>query len=326
MQSRVGKVWAADATLVFGVVCIAWSGLLVRWADVSGFTAAFYRMLFAAAVLAPLALFRSLANGAGPDKSATGRSSNARSDSTALPTAREWFLAALAGALFSCDNVLFNLAVQRSPVGIATLLANLSPVFVGLGAWLLYREAPSRSFWTGVVLATVGCACMGGSGHLLSGGTPGPAGGGGGLLAVVASVFFAGYLMVVARARVSAGTITFTTLSVCWSALFLGIVCVATRQPLAGFMPHTWIALLGLGLVSQTCGYLAIIYALGRLPPTITSVGLLAQAPVTAVIAAGVLHEGLNAAQIVGGLITLAGIYVVTRRPAPAMAEAAPAA
>ena len=73
------------------------------------------------------------------------------------------------------------------------------------------------------------------------------------------------------------------------------------------------LALLALGLVSQLGAYLALVYALGHLPATITSVGLLAQVPLTALLAMALLREPLSAAQVAGGVIVLAGIYVVNR-------------
>lgn len=61
--------------------------------------------------------------------------------------------------------------------------------------------------------------------------------------------------------------------------------------------------------------YFALVYALGHLPATITSVGLLAQVPSTALLAMLLLGEPLTAVQMLGGVIVLAGIYVVNRQP-----------
>jgi drug/metabolite transporter (DMT)-like permease len=296
-RPATAPAWVGDAALAAGVLCIAWSGLLVRWAGVSAVTAAFYRMSIAAALLAPWWLWR---RGAGPR--ASGRLT---------------MLAILSGALFACDNVLFNIAVQRTAVSVATLLANVSPLFVGLGSWLFFREKPRRDFWIGLILTTLGCALITGPPALRGLADHGPSTMiGGAALAVVASAFFAGYLMVTQRARVSADTVTLTMLSVCWSAVLLGIACVLLHQPLHGFPLRSWAALGTLGLICQTTGYLAITFALGRLPATVMSVGLLAQAPVTALIAASVVGERLSTSQILGGLLVLAGIYLVARAPA----------
>ena len=55
------------------------------------------------------------------------------------------------------------------------------------------------------------------------------------------------------------------------------------------------------------------MYALGHLPATITSVGLLAQVPCTALLAWLLLGEPLTPVQLTGGAIVLAGIWVVNR-------------
>jgi len=225
-------------------------------------------------------------------------------------------LAALSGGLFACDNALFNIAVQRTAVGAATLFANISPLFVGLGTWFLLGRRPGREFWVGLLLTTSGGALIVGHSALLASSDPSASREvSGAVLAILASVFFAAYLMATESARTGVDTLIFTTLSVWWSAVVLGVACVVVGAPLRGFSPRTWAALAALGLISQLGGYLAVTFALGRLPATVTSVGLLAQAPVTALIAAVVLGERLSAGQLAGGVLVLAGVYLVIRRP-----------
>jgi drug/metabolite transporter (DMT)-like permease len=109
-------------------------------------------------------------------------------------------------------------------------------------------------------------------------------------------------------------TLTFNVLAVAGSVLTLLAICVVDGEPLTGYTANTWMALLGLGLFSQLGAYLALVYALGHLPATITSVGLLGQVPLTAALALVLLGEPLSAVKIVGGCVVLLGIYVVNRR------------
>jgi drug/metabolite transporter (DMT)-like permease len=76
--------------------------------------------------------------------------------------------------------------------------------------------------------------------------------------------------------------------------------------------------LLGLGLVSQLGGYLALTYALGHLPATVTSVSLLVQGPLTAILAAWLLGEPLTGALILGGALVLLGVGLANRDRPPA--------
>jgi hypothetical protein len=52
-----------------------------------------------------------------------------------------------------------------------------------------------------------------------------------------------------------------------------------------------------------------------HLPATVTSVGLLAQVPLTALLAVPLLGEPLTGPYLAGGVQVLAGIYVVNRAP-----------
>jgi drug/metabolite transporter (DMT)-like permease len=71
----------------------------------------------------------------------------------------------------------------------------------------------------------------------------------------------------------------------------------------------------GLALVTQVVGHLSVAYSLGRLPVSRTSIALLGQAPLTAVLAVPLLGERLTLVQLAGGTLVLAGIYVVNRQP-----------
>jgi drug/metabolite transporter (DMT)-like permease len=94
------------------------------------------------------------------------------------------------------------------------------------------------------------------------------------------------------------------------------VTCLLLGAPLTGFHASAWPWLIGLGVVTQLGGYLGVTYALGRLPATAASVILLGVMPVTALFAVIFLHEPLQLAQIIGGSLVLAGIFVVNRRTA----------
>ena len=92
-------------------------------------------------------------------------------------------------------------------------------------------------------------------------------------------------------------TLTFNTVSVSASVLTLLAVCLASGAPLWGYSARTWAALVALAFVSQLAAYYALVYALGHLPATITSVSILSQVPLKAILAALFLGEPLYTAQ-----------------------------
>jgi drug/metabolite transporter (DMT)-like permease len=267
--------------------------MFVRWAAVSGPASAFYRVLIAAVVLVPWRLMRR--------------------DLPAPPRRAAW-LAVVGGVFFGFDLLFYNTALLRTSAANAVLLANTAPVIVGIGTWLVFQRRPRTAFWTGLALALAGCGAImmaDAAAHeqVLAGNLSGD------LLALTAAIFWALYLMTTERVRVDLDTLTFSALSIVGSVGTLLILCLALRVPLAGYSGRSWASLAGLGLISQLAAYFAIAYALGHLPATIMSVGLLAQFPLTAIVAVPLLAEPLTVAEIAGGLVVLAGIYVVTRAP-----------
>jgi drug/metabolite transporter (DMT)-like permease len=280
--------YLALASAIFGM---SWSALFVRWADVPASASAFYRVLLALLILLPWRLVRG------------GRT----------PARTAMWLAVAGGAFFAFDLLLFNSAVLRTSAATAVLLGNNAPIFVGLASWFIFRRRPRLSFWIGLAFALAGCGLI-----VLwdASRTSAVRRGGdaiGDLFALSAAVFWAGYMVTTERVRAEMDTLTFNVIAVTATAVTLLLVCLALGISLTGYSAQTWLALVGLALVSQVASYYALVYALGHLPATVTSVSILSQVPMTALLAAALLSEPLTPAQIVGGAVVLAGIYVVTR-------------
>jgi drug/metabolite transporter (DMT)-like permease len=224
---------------------------------------------------------------------------------------RAAWIAVAGGVFFALDLALWNTAVLKTQAAVASILGNNTPIFVGIMSWLVLRRRPRASFWIGLALSLTGCLLI-----ISANLDPATATRGsltGDILALAASVFFAAYLIVTERVRRSMDTLTFNALAIAGSVGALLVIALALGLPLSGFPPRTWLALAGLGLITQLVAYYALVYALGHLPATITSVGLLAQIPCTTALAWLLLGEPLTPVQLVGGAVVLSGIYVVNR-------------
>jgi drug/metabolite transporter (DMT)-like permease len=282
---------AAYLALVAGIVCIAWSAIFVRWTDIPGPASAFYRMLIPAVVLLPTF--------------ATDRQRERLSG-------RTWMIIGLGGLFFALDLALYNTAILRTSAANATLLGNNTPIVVGLLTWMVFRRRPQFAFWLGLVLA------IGGSVVILWADLArhSPLGVGD-VMALGAAACFAVYLLATEQVRTTTSTLTFLRLSMIATTLVLLLLNFAMGISLRVPHPRTWWALLGLGLVSQLGGYLALTYALGHLPATITSISLLTQGPLTAAMAAVLLGEPLTLPQIAGGALVLLGVALAHRQRHP---------
>ena len=285
---------SAYLSLALGVFGIAWSAILVRWAGTSGLVSAFYRLAFASIVFLPWSRTAS--------HHRAGFTRDARR------------AAVVAGVAFAADLAFFNSAVMMTSAANAALLGVNAPIFVAFGAWIMYGERPTTRFWAGFALAFAGLVAIVGADVLVH-----PKLGVGDLLAILGALCYGIYLLYVQRSRTSIDAVTFSLWSAAIGAACLVPVCLLARQPLAGFTGRTWASLVALALVSQVMGQMLVAHAMGRLPATRSSIVLLAQAPVTALLAWPLLGEGIRPAQLLGGALVLAGIVVVNAtRFAPA--------
>lgn len=290
-ERLAARLLPAYLALLAGIMCIAWSAIFVRWTDIPGPASAFYRMLIPAVVLLPTVFF---------DR-----------DGTRLSGRMLWIIA-LGGLFFALDLALYNTSILKTSAANATLLGNNSPIVVGLLSWLLFRKKPRSAFWLGLLLAIGGSLVIlwADLGRHIAFGL-------GDLMALGAAACFAVYLLVTERVRSSVGTVGFLRLAMVSSTVALFVINLILGISLR--VPHgrTLWAILGLGLISQLGGYLALTYALGHLPATITSISLLTQGPLTAAMAAVLLGEPLTWPQVVGGVLVLSGVGLAHRQRHP---------
>ena len=280
--------FSAYLALGVGILSLGFSAIFVRWANAPGIVTSFYRMAIATALLA-WPFYRRV--------KATGSLSR-----------RGLRFAVLGGLFFTGDLALWATGVVLSGATNPTLLANTAPLWVGLGALVLFRERLKAMFWVGLMLAMTGAAVILGLDSLRA-----VSFGLGTLFGLLAGIFYGGYFLITQRGRKTLDSITYFWPAAVSSTLGLLILCLALRQPLTGYPTSAYLNFLALGLVSQVSGYLAINYALGHLPASIVAPTMLGQPVATAILAGPLLGETLSLWQVLGGLAVLAGVYVVHR-------------
>jgi drug/metabolite transporter (DMT)-like permease len=94
------------------------------------------------------------------------------------------------------------------------------------------------------------------------------------------------------------------------AGVFLWLINLIKGINLVSFSANAWLNFIGMGVICQLVGWLTINYAISRLPATKTTVALLSQTIVTAIIAAILLHEKLALKEIIGSVIVLFGIGI----------------
>jgi len=285
--------------LLLGAVLIAFSPIFAKLSLLEPTVTAFYRAALAWPLLMTVALVQTRPGrdiALGPRKS--------RPESW-----RDHLMLAIPGIAFAGDLASWHWALHYTSVANSTVLANLAPVFVTVGAWALFGHRPTLLFLTGLVAAVGGVTLL--VADSLTVGTPGQITGD--LLSVVTAVFYGAYILGIGWCRgrfPTAVVMAWSSLHTAWILLVLGLL---HGESLA--IP-TWSALailLGLAWLSHAGGQGAIAFALAHLPPAFGSVSLLLQPAVAALLGWVILAEPLTPLQGAGGVIILAGIILARR-------------
>lgn len=271
-------------------MCIAFSGIFYRFAEVTPATATVFRCLYGLPILALVGWYEQRRFGALPRRTVG--------------------LAIIAGVFFAGDLLSWHHAVDAVGAGLATVLGNLQVIVVGLVAWVVFKERPPRPVLLALPIVLVGVVLI--SGAIGSGayGADPPLGVS---LGFITAISYAGYLLVIRRGshdlRRPAGPVAISTASTAVVAIVFGIV-FRELDPVPSWPSHGWLALLG--ITSQSIGYLVISISLPRLPAALVSIILLAQPVATVILANLLLREDPSIAQLTGVGLVVGGIAVAT--------------
>jgi len=270
-------------SLALGIFCIAFSPIFVKLSGAPALTSAFYRIFIGWLCLAPWCILK--------NKLKIGRNA--------------LLFAVLTGVVFGLDIAVWHLSLAKIGSTVSTLVANLAPVWVGLFSFLLFRKSSGIMFWIGTVVAIAGMAVLVGFREVIalkfSTGI---------LLAVLASLFYAIYIMLSKVVLQKIEIVTFMFYNMLAASLFLLLLCGMEKSELVALPAKSWLCFLGLGVICQVTGWLTINYAIRFLNPAKVSITLLAQTVLAAFFAAMFLSERLEFKEIAGSVIVLAGIAV----------------
>lgn len=276
--------------VLLGAVTIAFSGILFRKSHVSPTTGAFFRCFWALPFLWPLAIWEDRRIGARP-----------------FPLRRA---AWIGGAFFAADLVLWHYAIDYVGAGLATVLGNTQVVLVGLLAWAIFRERPSRGSLLAVPVAMLGIVLISG---VLESGAYGSNPRLGAICGLLTGVAYSGFLLALRwgageRGRV-AGPLYDATLASAICVVPIGLV-LGNLDFTPSLESQAW--LITLALTSQVLGWLLITVSLGRLPTALTSVLLTLQPLLAVIFAALLVDERPSPLQLLGAGAILCGLLIAS--------------
>ncbi|MGM8360996.1 DMT family transporter [Flavobacterium sp. ARAG 55.4] len=278
------KINKPQLALVLGIVCISIFPILVRLHLTNGLISAFYRMFIATLLLLPyVIIFKKFQ----------------------LPTLKNLISAVLCGIVFATDIAVWNIAIQESTATQATLLSNLSPLWLGITSFLFLKNKPALNFWIGTVVALFGMIIFMGFETISQFHFDTAF-----FLAVLSGILYANYLLISKNVLSKIEILSFMTIVLIAASLFLGLICWVSKETFTGFSTTAWLVLFVQGAVCQLTAWLLISYATQHLRATRISVSLLGQAILASFMAWLFLDENINWHMIIGGIFLLLGIRI----------------
>jgi drug/metabolite transporter (DMT)-like permease len=271
------------AALILANIFLAFGPWMVRLADVGPVAAAFWRVLIAAPFLLLLSV---------------------PAWKKGLTLERTVLLMVLAGGvLFAADLATWHYGILHTKLANATLLGNSSSFIFPVYGFIVLRAWPKPMQVGALLLAFVGALLLVGQSYELS-----AAHARGDLFAILASIFYTCYLIVVDRARRTLAPMPILALATVASILPLLLFALALGEKV---MPHSWTPLLLLSLGSQVIGQGLLVYAIGHMRPLIVGLALFTQPAVTAMIGWIVYREALSVSDLIGAVLICIAIVLI---------------
>jgi drug/metabolite transporter (DMT)-like permease len=279
------------AGLAVAVLAVSTSAILVRWSTAPSAVKAFYRVLFTAALVAPVAGARHAG------------------DFRRL-SARDGVMAVVAGLALAVHFASWFESLNHTSVAASVTLVQMQPLFVAVGAYLLLNERVTHRTVTGIVIAVVGMAAM----TLADAGSPATTGRAflGNVLAVLGAVTAAGYVLAGRSIRQRVRLFPYVTVVYAACAAALLAFVLASGSPLLDYPPREWLLFLGMAVGPGVFGHTVINWALEHVESSVVSVSLLGEPVGSTLLALVLLSEVPSLPTVGGGAVVLFGIYVTT--------------
>ena len=293
-DARLRTERIAILALFIGAITIAFAPILVRLSEVGPSATGFHRFLLA------IPLYWAIA--------ATLPRPTVAEGSERPGTVRDFVLIAMAGVYLAADVAVWHYSIQMTTVANSTLLANVAPVFVVLGGWLLFRTRVTGTYLIGLAAAMTGVFILSRASlslsqdHFI-----------GDLLGILTAVFYAAYQMSVERLRKRFSTVTIMKYAIPVSALVMLPVALASGEDLLPVTLAGWGFLIALAAGPQVFGQGLIAWAVAHLPVAFASVSLLVQPVTAALVAWALFGEHIGLQQGIGAVIVLGGIMLARR-------------
>lgn len=281
-------------TLILGVISVSFAAVLIRLAEAPPLVIATYRLAIASAAIAPFYLIRS--------RGLPKRLS--RSDIT---------LIILSSIFIALHFALWITSLSYTSIASSVVIVTSHPLFVAVISYFLWNERLSKKTIFGIIIALGGVFLINYGGFVLS-----PRAIFGDLLALLAALSMGIYLIIGRQLKDRISLMPYLSLIYTGAAVILLATTLFSGYSLFDYSANTFLMFLLLAFIPQLIGHSSLNMAVRLMPVTLVSVGILGEPIIAIILGYIILGEGITVTEIIGGLLTLGGIFfVMLYKPKP---------
>ncbi|MFE4711504.1 DMT family transporter [Paenibacillus sp. NPDC056722] len=271
--------------MLIGIMAISFSSIFIKWSDAPASVQGMYRLLFTSLLMLPFA----------------------RPHSGAVHKLRttDWVLLIFSGVMLALHFLLWMGSLSYTSVASSTMIMALEPVFIMLGAYVLYKERTAASAMLGVAIA-IGGVCFIGWGDIgvsadnLKGD----------LLSVGGTAAVAVHMLISQKLVAQMPSYLYSLIVFSVAAVVFALYNLVMGIPFFDYPPKEWGIFLLLAVVPTVFGHLLFNWMMQYLSATTVSMSILAEPVVASILAYLLLSENLSNLQWAGGLLVMIGMAV----------------
>jgi len=279
-----------NIALLVSIVAVSTASILIRMSDAPALAIASYRLLFATLILLP---FYVRSGGVGRLMSSE---------------ARDLLNLAGVGVVLAVHFASWITSLSLTSVASSVIFVHVDPIFVAAVSHFVFKERIGRGTLLGILAAFAGATLI----------AFGDAGAGeanltGDLLALVGAIMLGIYILAGRRLRQSLDLVSYVTPVYATSAVVLMMWSLATGTRLAPYSGYEYLLFLAIAVVPMIFGHTVYNWALRYVAAPVVSISLLGEPIGATILAFLFLSEVPSGFTLLGGTITLIGIYLCVR-------------
>jgi drug/metabolite transporter (DMT)-like permease len=274
--------------LFIGVVAVSFSAILIKWSTAPASVIGMYRLVLTVLMMCPFLIGRTKA--------------------FLQISKREYVILALSGLFLGLHFLFWIGSLKYTSVASSMIIISLEPIFVMIGAYMLFRERTSLKGALCTAIAIVGAALVawgdiGVSGSALFGDA----------LSLLGTIAVSGYMLAGQSLRGSMPSFHYNFIVFIIASLIQCVYNLFARIQMVDYSLHEWLLFLLLAIIPTVFGHLLFNWLLKYVNAAVISMSILGEPVGAMILAYFLLGEHTTASQIAGGVLCIVGVSLFIR-------------